>query len=294
VEFLFLDEDERLRRFTDGALDVANTLPDRSLAELRGMPGKRILPQPQLAVRFIVTIPKAAGGAAAKALADPRVRRAMLLALDRSNLANDVLQGNAVVATQYVHPSVFGFDPTIPPVPYDPTEARRLLRDAGFRDGFDLTFAHGDFNPQVIRCLLEDWLAVGIRVRTVKLPFPDVLRSAREGRYPLVMLSRTATTGDASEILDSMFHTRVASAGLGGGNNGDYSDELFDRLDEAAATELDPQKRMELLQRAQRRALETLPILPLFVPWTYVGVSNRLDIVIRFDEWMPAESFRWR
>jgi peptide/nickel transport system substrate-binding protein len=292
--FSFLDEETRVRRVVDGSLDVATNIPEQSLAEIQSIPGRRLLSQPILAVRMIMVIPDAARGPARTALADPRVRRVMVMALDRSGLASNVLKGNAVVATQYVHPSVFGFDPAISPLPYDPEQARRLLAEAGFPTGFDTTMVFGSLNTEIVRCLVADWQAVGIRVRAVQLPFPEMMRSAREARHPLVLFARTSTTGDASELFDSSLHTSLPEKGLGRENYTHYSDPQTDNLLDAASRELNPQERLQLLQQAQRRVLDAMPLLPIIVQWNYVGVSDRLDIVVRFDEWNWVAAYRWR
>jgi peptide/nickel transport system substrate-binding protein len=292
--FSFLDDDERVKRLVDGSLDIATNIPESLLPELRTVPGCRLLNQPNLAVRLLVTLPHAGQGEDRFALADPRVRRAMVCALDRTGLANGVLKGNAIVASQYVHPSVFGFDPEIPPLPYSQELARTLLTEAGFPSGFETTMAHGNVNPDIVRCLLNDWQAVGIRVRPRTMPFAEVLRAGREGRDPLVLMSRTSTTGDAAEVLDSTFHSSAPERGLGSDNYSRYSDPMVDAALERAAREPDPQKRLLLLQGAQRKVLEAMPVLPIVLAGNYVGASDRIEVVLRFDERLWVAGFRWR
>jgi hypothetical protein len=57
---------------------------------------------------------------------------------------------------------------------------------------------------------------------------------------------------------------------------------------------MDPARRLELLQEAQRRLLAALPILPLTVRFGHVGVSSRVDVATRYDQWLLVETFRWK
>ncbi len=120
-----------------------------------------------------------------------------------------------------------------------------------------------------------------------------MLRRARANQLPLLTVGRACTTGDASEFLDSTVHTRDAARGFGVENYSAFSNAEVDTLLEAAATEMEPGRRLELLQRAQRLTLAELPILPLTIRPELVGVSERLEMPIRFDGWMWVAGFRW-
>ena len=101
------DDRQRLERLLQRRADVCLRIPDDQVAEVRSTAGFRVELQPRLTVQMIAVCPEAATGPARAALADPRVRRAMLLASDRNSLVRKVLRGNATVAAQYVHPAVF-------------------------------------------------------------------------------------------------------------------------------------------------------------------------------------------
>ena len=110
----------------------------------------------------------------------------------------------------------------------------------------------------------------------------------------MLTYGQACTTGDASEFLDSSVHTRDAEQGLGIENYSGTSDPETDALLEAADREFDPGRRLVLLQQAQRRVLDALPILPLTVRSEFVGVSARVDVPVRYDGWLWVAGFRWR
>ncbi len=288
------DDEKRTSSFLAGGIDICLPVADDMVGEVQARPTLSVLQQPRMVVQIITVVPSAAKGAASRALADVRVRRAILLALDRRDLVERAFHGTGTVASQYVHPVVFGFDPTLSPLPYDPDEARRLLAAAGFANGFDVELAYGVASAAPPQAIADQLGRVGIRVKLLALPFPELMLGLRAGTLPLAYFARTSTTGEASEYLDAAFHSRDAARGLGDENFSGYADRETDALLDAAERELDPAARLVDLQRAQRRVLEQLPTLPLAVRWCYTGVSPRVDVVLRHDQWLWFYAFRWR
>jgi peptide/nickel transport system substrate-binding protein len=281
-------------KFFAGGVDLLHSLPDDQLPLVQDRPGLRAEPQPRLAVQMLAVIPAAAQGTARSALGDPRVRRAMLMALNRKGWANEVFRGNATVASQYVHPVVFGYDPDITEVPYDPQEARRLLAEAGYSEGFEATLVHGFVTSGVIEALAGDLARVNVHIFAQAVPFSEVLRMARTGQVPLVFYAWACSTGDASDFLNSSLHSRDPERGLGAENYLGFSAPDVDTLLDAAERERDPTVRRAQLQQAQRLVLEALPVLPLTTRWGYEGVSDRVDIITRHDERVWVAAYRWR
>ena len=94
-------------------------------------------------------------------LADLKVRRALLLALDRQTLVNKLFEGMQPVAATWVNPLDSNYDKSIKPLPYDPAQAKKLLADAGWTPGGDgiCRNAKGD------RLSLEIGTTAGNRIR---------------------------------------------------------------------------------------------------------------------------------
>ncbi len=262
-------------RLLAGEADVCHLIPDDWIPEIARSTVLRLEQQPRLAVQLLAVDMEEAKGEARRALADPRVRRALLLALDRGSWVARLFRGNGAVASQYVHPAVFGYDPALSPLRYDPDEARRLLAQAGFPDGFKVSLGYDAAGAAVADAIASDLAKVGVRVE---------LRPGQRGAA-LLYFAWACSTGDASDFFESLVR-----------NSGDrgFADPGTDALVDAAGREADPVKRLDLLQKAQRRTLELLPILPLTIRWGTKGVSPRVDIVIRYDERENVAAFRWR
>lgn len=295
VVFSFVEGDRnRLDRFLWGGYDLAMRLPDGDVDEVAGHPGLGVKVQPRMAVQMLALCAAAARGDAASALADPRVRRAMLLALDRASLVRDVLSGNAVVASQYLHPAVIGYDATLAPLELDRERARRLLAEAGISSGFTLPFGHTPGVEAIVDKIVTDLAAVGITVRTRAMPLPELLRHARNREVSMMYFGWSSPSGDGSEVLDPLLRTPEPQVGHGEDNFSRYSNAFFDRLLAEAEVEMEPERRRGLLQQAQRVALEDLPMLPLTYRWWYVGLDERVVATLRNDGWLDVASFRWR
>ncbi len=273
--------DAALGRFLAGKADVCHLVPDASIREVWQFPGLRIEVQPRLAVQCLSVSLDVAEGETRRALADRRVRKALLLALDRTAMVAELFHGNGVVASQYVHPAVFGYDASLSPLPYDPEGARRLLAEAGFPGGFRVALAHDAANADAAAAIARDLAVIGVRV--------DLSPGAK--RAPLLYFSWACTTGDASDFLNST--VPAGSYPRTAGNVG-FADAETEALLERADHETDRPRRLELLQEAQRRTLDLLPILPLTIRWGSKGVSSRVSVVNRFDEREYVATFRWR
>jgi peptide/nickel transport system substrate-binding protein len=288
------DDQDRLEMLEHGRLDICLRVPDDRVAEVRAIEGLRVEAQPRLSVQMVSVCADAATGKARAALADPRVRRAMLLASDRSDLVRAVLRGDGTVAAQYVHPAVFGYDPDLQPLPFDLDAARALMREAGFPHGFTVELGHGTGVGDIAAHIAADLSKIGIAVVPLELPYPELVARARAHRVPLVYHGWSCVTGDASDFFEALVHSRDVTRGLGLENYSGYSDRKLDALIERADSEPDRERRLAFLHEAQRRVLADLPILPFTFRWWFIGISSRVDVVIRHDSWLRVADYSWR
>ena len=231
VKFIFdIDNHQLFRRFLEGEIDLMRQLPEDQLGELRAFPHVRAEPQPRLAVHmFSISVPEG-DSTAARALADVRVRRAILLGCDRQRLVGEVYRGTAEVASQCVHPAVFGYDPTVVVAPYDPREARALLSQAGFPNGFDVTINHSPAQAVMIPAIIEDLGKIGIRVTAHEVQWDQLQDRMREGRTEIAPFGWACSTGDAGDFLTSCVHSLSPALGLGRDNYAHFHDARVDSL----------------------------------------------------------------
>lgn len=121
------------------------------------------------------------------ALADIRVREALNIAVDRQSIIDGLLSGATVPATQPAPEIVYGFNPDLPPIPYDPDRARTLLAEAGYPDGFKIIVeatAGSSANDSAVNLVVAQYLtAVGVQMEVRTVNVNQIIRNVVEGTW---------------------------------------------------------------------------------------------------------------
>ncbi len=252
------------------------TLRDQ-VARLKA-PEHRMVSVDGLGVFYVVfnVRPEVPGMRGRNPLADKRVRRALALATDPSEVVRDGIQGSGHAATQLVVPQVFGFDPTIEPPAYDVAAAKRLLAQAGFPAPEVPILVQSNRLQTLETVLARQWAKAGVKTRLVALPPDEYQEALDDGRFAVAIQGFACTSADTSELLTFAFHTADPKAGYGAGNYGAFSNAELDALTDENLKVFDPRRRLEMLQRALRLASEELPFLPLFVSDDFYVISSDL------------------
>jgi peptide/nickel transport system substrate-binding protein len=213
------------------------------------------------------------------ALADRRVRQAMLLALDRQTLSRTLFDGRQPVADDVVAPLDWVHSDDVTHWPYDPARAAGLLDQAGWHlvDGvrrnaqgqrlsFDLVTTAGNRSRELVAQVLQSqWRAVGIEVKLRFQP-PRVLFGDTVTHRKFQMALFAWSSAPESVPRSSLHSSSIPSAAntWSGQNYGGTADSRLDALMEAIEGELDRDRRRVLWLDLQRRYAEELPALPLF------------------------------
>lgn len=98
-------------------------------------------------------------------LKDIRVREAMSLAIDRKTITEKILFGSASPYGDVLSPVTLGSDPSIKPDPYDPERAKKLLKEAGYANGFSTTFSTVPRSKMMAEVLQASWADIGVKVK---------------------------------------------------------------------------------------------------------------------------------
>jgi len=221
-------------------------------------------------------------------LKDVRVRRALSLAIDRQAIVDRVMEGNATASMQFVGKGVFGYVPDLQPPRPDPEQARKLLAEAGYPQGFHITL-HGpnDRYPNDARTLQavgQMWTRIGVRTEIEAMPFTSFIGRASKQEFSVFYASWGSSTGETSAALRSTLATFDRSKGLGAVNRGRYSNPEFDAKLLAAMAEMDDEKRERMLQDATRFVMADQAILPLMLFKNVWAMRRGLEHTARADE----------
>ena len=200
---------------------------------------------------------------------DRRVRLAANLAIDKQGI-NDAERLGFSRLTGSIIPGVMEFALRIEPYPYDVPQARRLLAEAGYPNGFDA----GDINPlppftTMGEVVANNLAAVGIRSRVRSMERAAFLEAWRSKKLQGVIVTASAAVGNAPARLEAFVLGSAAYA------YGGYPD--LDDLFHQQGQERDRKKRETLLHQIQRLMHERVMHGPIFEPATLHGVGPRVE-----------------
>ncbi|MDX6750817.1 peptide ABC transporter substrate-binding protein [Geminicoccaceae bacterium 1502E] len=215
------------------------------------------------------------------ALADRRVRRALLHGLDREGMALQLFAGRQPVAATSVHPLDWVHDEALAPLPHDPRKAAALLDEAGWRRGaggirrneagetlrLELMSTAGNRTRELVEQVLQaQWRQLGIEVQIRNEPprvfFGETVSKRRFSGMALFAWISSPENPPRSTLHSAEIPTEAG--GWSGQNYGGYRSARMDALIDAIEIELDREKRRALWHELQALYAEDLPALPLF------------------------------
>lgn len=220
---------------------------------------------------------------------NPKVREAIDLAIDRKALAEIAMEGLGKPQNQLVTPSIFGYSKRVPEPKYDPNRAKQLLAEAGYPNGFKVTFSFtSDRLPgdrQVGTSIAQMLAAVGIDAQANAQPAAVFFPARSRGEFSLSMSGWGTLTGEAHYTLSSVVHSNDKEKKFGAFNVLGYKSAEMDKLIQDAAVEMDEGKRRALLERANELVTIDRPRLPIVsVGSAWAMQKAKVTIKPRVDE----------
>jgi len=227
---------------------------------------------------------------------DARVRRALSQAIDRRVIAERLMDGAALPASNLVSPPVFGYAQDLKPDVYDPQGAKRLLAEAGYPDGFAMTLSATNNryvnDEQIAQAVAQMLARVGIRVRVEAFPVNVYLPKGAKGDFAFAMLGWGSFSGDLA--LRSLVATADAKRGFGAFNWSGYSNPKVDELLERAFATVDEKAREALAREAMRAAMRDHAVIPLHHQVATWAMKRSFAYAPRTDEFTFAHHVRPR
>ncbi len=196
-------------------------------------------------------------------LADRRVRQAIYWAIDPQR----VIQENDLAATpndQLVAPFVVGYIPGGESKRPQTARARELLKQAGYASGFRTTIEVSTSAASRAQSLARQLQEVGIELEVVPREWSELNERLERRQAAFYLIGWSCVSGDASDLLEACLHSG-RRPGYGLSNWSRYQDAEMDDLIERAGRTLDQRQRILYLQKALRRGLEEMPLIPLYV-----------------------------
>ena len=195
-------------------------------------------------------------------LTDPRIRRALSLAIDRTAIVEKILRGGQLPATRLVPPALLASPLDTLPAPA-PGVAAALLAEAGYPGGrglppLELLFNTSEIHRTVAEAVQEMWRhELGLEVRLTNQELKSTLSARRAGDFQILRSVWTADYSDPTSFLSIFTATS-------GNNYTGWGDSAYDAALFSAARASDATTRNTLFNQAERILLEAAPIIPIF------------------------------
>lgn len=224
---------------------------------------------------------------------DIRVRQAMLQAIDINAIYVSVMRKLSLPTMSLIAPQVRGYTKDVenrPPV--DIVKAKKLMADAGFGNGFDVTLDCTDnryINDQAICVAIAGMLAkIDIRVKVNAMPRALYFPKLQNTDTSMYLLGWGVPTFDSLYTLQSIVRTK-GQGGDGTWNFSGYSNPKIDTIIDALKTEVDLKKRAELTKTAlllEQADVGHIPLHHQVIPW---AMRSNITVVHRADNRMLAK-----
>ena len=206
-------------------------------------------------------------------LDNPLVKQALSLAIDRDAIVKELWRGRGIVPSQPIAKGDNHFDASLPPLAYDPKEARDRLKKAGYKGEeivIETTVAYVAQDKAMSEAIAAMWKDVGVNVKVEVIEYSVRAQKSRERAFKgLWWGDPTSTLGDP----DGMMWRLLSPGGVY-----DYwRDAKFDELGAAARSSVDEKFRGEAYREMTKIFLENLPWLPVIQPYEDYGIQKYLE-----------------
>lgn len=222
-------------------------------------------------------------------LQDVRVRTALDLAINREVLVDVVLEGLGTPANQLMPEGFFGYSDALGAKEYDLDQAKALLAEAGYPDGFEVDFTctnnrvPGD--AVICEALAQMWSRLGLTVNAQALNGTVFFPAAANEEYTMAMSAWGTLTGEAAYTYGAMIHTKDPETGFGNFNRTGYSNPEFDRVFIEGTQTLDAEARRALYEEASVIAMEDRALIPTVILQTvWAAEADALEFTPRVDQ----------
>jgi len=167
-----------------GEIDMAEAITREAREELRNTEGIEVAEVPGMAIHYVAL------NSSKSPLDNLQVRKAISHAVDFDAIIEGVYLNHSIRLNSPIPKGLFGHDEDVPYFKYDLKEAKTMLADAGYPDGFDLEFIVADFDTwtKVATVIQYQLSTIGRDVKISKYAWPTYLEKIMNGDHDLCMM----------------------------------------------------------------------------------------------------------
>jgi oligopeptide transport system substrate-binding protein len=250
------NQDAEERSFRSGQLHITYELPRPKIERYKRDHPELLRISPYLGTYFYIA------NVTKPPLDNPKVRRALSLAIERESIVRNVTKGGELPAFHFTPPDTGGYTARTR-IETDVEVAKRLLAEAGHPDGqgiprVEILFNTHDVHRSVAEAIQQMWKKhLNINAQLVNQEWKVVLDAQKQRNFQLTRYGWIGDYADPTSFLDLWV--------TGGGNNrSGWSNPEYDRLIREAGRTPEREKRFELFQQAEAILLQELPVLPIY------------------------------
>ncbi|WP_087747544.1 MULTISPECIES: ABC transporter substrate-binding protein [unclassified Acidovorax] len=288
----------RVAALLSGEVDVMEPVPVQDIERVNNSANTRAITGPELRTIFLGMDQKRdellySSVKGKNPFKDRRVRQAFYQAIDIDGIKKTVMRGASNPSALLVGPGINGFQPEAKRLPYDVEAAKKLMAEAGYASGFEVSMNcpndryvnDGRICQAVAANLARINVKINLQAETKGTYFPKILR--RDTSF--YMLGWTPSTYDAHNALNALMAC-VDDKGAGQFNLGAYCNPKVNELTKKIQAETDKARRNAMIKEAFDLHAADVGHLPLHQQALAWGVSKNVKLVQLADNYMP---FKW-
>lgn len=288
----------RVAALLSGEVDVMEPVPVQDIDRVNSSANTRAITGPELRTIFLGMDQKRdellySNIKGKNPFKDKRVRQAFYQAIDIKGIKKTVMRGASNPSAQLVGPGINGFQPEMKRLPYDVEAAKKLMAEAGYPNGFEVSMNcpndryvnDGRICQTVAANLSRINVKINLQAETKGTYFPKVLR--RDTSF--YMLGWTPATYDAHNAMNAIMRC-VDDKGAGQFNLGAYCNPKVDELTLKVQAETDKNKRNAYIKEAFDLHAADVGHIPLHQQALAWGVNKKVKLVQLADNFMY---FKW-
>ncbi len=205
-------------------------------------------------------------------ITDARVRQALVYAIDRQKLVDELLKGHGEVVDGFLSSASPFFDEGITPISYDPEKAKELLAQAGWDGSQTLRFYVNSGDSTFVngaQGLVAQWAAVGINVEVQTVDLATLMTVAGTTDYDILAVQYTYAPVDPYPDVDWLLSGEGSWTGY-------HSDEISEALAGTQKTS-DINEIKSLYSVVDKKVQEDVPMFSVYIISAQGAVSKRIS-----------------
>lgn len=213
-------------------------------------------------------------------MAQLKVRQALDMAVNKQQIIDSVYQGAGQLATNVLPPTQWSYDESIKDAPYDPEKAKQLLKEAGIKEGTEITLwampVQRPYNPNaklMAEMLQSDWGKIGIKAKIMTYEWGEYIKRSKGGENGAMLIGWSGDNGDPDNWLGTLFGCDA----INGNNFSKWCNPEFDKLITAAKNTTDKEERTKLYKEAQQLLKEQVPLTPIAHSTVYQPMRKNVE-----------------